>query len=247
MSSHSQITSSSLPGRSMGTPSSSKQGRAHVHFRSVSPHPSDVPSSYAAPHLSPPPSLAARLSDDPEQALEFQAVSEQARTLQEVVEQFRNEEINAMDAFKAIRDISSNDPVVSQDYVSQIMDIQRETNQSKRDKLKGKEAAISADQNAVSHEDAVNEAAWASMQAQIQELDDEQSQLDSGAAPQDPEPMLQAGRDALARLLASPVKPTPTASMLPAPLLEVAPHLAHLSGPTSLPAHVQTTWELAGS
>ncbi|KAJ3832935.1 hypothetical protein F5878DRAFT_498037, partial [Lentinula raphanica] len=99
-------------------------------------------------------------------------------------------------------------------------------------------------QNAVSHEDAVNEAAWASMQAQIQDLDDEQAQLDSGASPQDPEPILQAGRDALARLLASPVKPTPTASMLPASLLEVAPHLAHLSGPTSLPAHLQKTWEL---
>ncbi|KAJ3833368.1 hypothetical protein F5878DRAFT_699911, partial [Lentinula raphanica] len=148
MPSHSQNTSSSLPERSMGASSSSKQGRAHVHFRSVSPLPSDVPSSSAAPHLSPPPSLAARLSDDPEQALEFQAV----RTLQEVVEQFRNEEINAMEAFRAIRDISSNDPVVSQDYVSQIMDIQRETNQFKRDKLKGKEAAVSADQTAVSHE-----------------------------------------------------------------------------------------------
>ncbi|KAJ3817248.1 hypothetical protein F5880DRAFT_1618462, partial [Lentinula raphanica] len=237
MPSHSQIPSSSLPGCSMGASSSSKQGRAHVHFRSVSPHHSDVPSSSAAPHLSPPPSLAARLSDDPEQALEFQAVSEQARTLQEVVEQFRNEEINAMEAFRAIRDILSNDPVVSQDYVSQIMDIQRETNQFKRDKLKGKEPAVSADQNTVSHEDAVNEAAWASMQAQLQALDDEQVQLDSGASAQDSEPILQAGRNALARLLASPTQPTATASMLPAALLEAAPHLAHLSGPTSLPAH----------
>ncbi|KAJ3964402.1 hypothetical protein EV361DRAFT_812167 [Lentinula raphanica] len=32
--------------------------------------------------------------------------------------------------------------------------------------------------------------------------------------------------------------------MLPAALLEAAPHLAHLSGPSSLPAHVQKTWEL---
>ncbi|KAJ3835120.1 hypothetical protein F5878DRAFT_664158 [Lentinula raphanica] len=176
----------------------------------MSPLPSDVPSSSAAPHLSPPPSLAARLSDDPEQALEFQAVSKQARTLQEVVEQFRNEEINAMEAFRAIRDISSNDPVVSQDYVFQIMDIERETNQFKRDKFKGKEAAVSADQNAVFNEDAANEAAWTSMQAQIQDLDDEQAQLDTGASPQGPEPILQAGRDALVRLLSFLVKPAAT-------------------------------------
>ncbi|KAJ3816936.1 hypothetical protein F5880DRAFT_1633710 [Lentinula raphanica] len=68
--------------------------------------------------------------------------------------------------------------------------------------------------------------------------------LDSGTSAQDSEPILQARRDALARLLASSSQPTATASMLPAALLEAAPHLAHLSGPSSLPAHVQKTWEL---
>ena len=76
-----------------------------------------------------PRSLEARLSDGPRSTPApdtVDPVGAQVQALDDIVEQFRNEEIDSTAAFRAIRDRTFHDPVVSQDYISQIMDIQRE-------------------------------------------------------------------------------------------------------------------------
>jgi hypothetical protein len=181
--------------------------------------------------------LEERLSSPPPDIV---SVGAKAQSLDDIVASFRNEEIDSTTALRKIRDLTFNDFPVSEDYVSQILTIQREQIDFKREQ-KAKQAGKEKDTGYV---EAVNEAAWAALESQVQENENELALLDSTPPPQDNVDILQAGKDALARLLSQNSKPTSSSSLLPASLLEAAPYLANLSGPTSQPGHVQKTWEL---
>lgn len=125
-----------------------------------------VPSKLLLAHItaSPAPSEAGR---------EAEAVRAAAEAMESVLEQFKNQEIDTKTAFRAFQDHSRGDPAVVQDYVQQMLQVQRDELESTKQR---KAAAKEKQRQETSPEQitalqAAQAAAWALMERELAEND----------------------------------------------------------------------------
>jgi hypothetical protein len=222
-----------------------------LHDRLTDP-PAASTSHFRSQHRSKPSrSLLGRISASPapsDNAREAEAVRAAAEAMESVLEQYRNQEIDTKQAFRAFQDHSRGDPTVVEDYVQQMLQVQRdEIDFTKQKKAVAKEKQRQQDSpEQVTALEAARAAAWAVMERELAENDALLAAVNGDSDEIEIEQPGSGTVPAVASFLAQPTTSSSSKvlSGLPVSLLEAAPHLAALTTTSPMPSHVQSTWDL---
>jgi hypothetical protein len=183
------------------------------------------------------------LSDSAREAEEIRVTTE---AMDSILEQFRREDITVKEAFRALQDHSRGDSNVVQDYVNQMLQIQREGVAA----AKARKAAVREKQreensvDRVTAQQAANAAAFAVMERELAENEALLAAVNEEPDEIELEQIPSGIQQPMVSLLGQASPSTKPSLEIPNSLLEAAPHLALLTASVPMPSYVQKTWNL---